>query len=61
MQKLNSEPFANILSFSTQHSYKLTDHQGITFLANYLSNQAQNATVVSFNEYNIDLGYTYTF
>lgn len=61
MQKLNSEPFADILNFSTQHSYKITEHHGLTFLANYMSNQAKNATAVSFNEYNIDLGYTYTF
>ena len=61
MQKLNSEPFADILSFSTQHSYKLTEHHGITFLANYISNQAKAASAVSFTEYNIDLGYTYTF
>lgn len=61
MQKLNSEPFATILNFSTQHSFKITDHHGLTFLANYLSNQAKNTPAVSFNEYNIDLGYTYTF
>ena len=61
MQKLNSEPFADILNFSTQHSYKITDHHGLTFLANYLSNQAKTTTAVSFTEYNIDLGYTYTF
>jgi hypothetical protein len=60
-QQLNSEPYADVLTFSTQHSYKVTAHHGITFLVNYVSNNAKKAPAVSFNEYNIDLGYTYTF
>lgn len=60
-QKLNSEPFSQMLTISSQNSYKITNHHGVTFLVQYLNNQAKNNAFNSFIEYNIDLGYTYTF
>ena len=60
-QKLNSEPFSQMLTISSQNSYKITNHHGVTFLVQYLNNQAKNNAFNSFTEYNIDLGYTYTF
>ena len=59
--QLNGFAFATILNFSTQHNYSLTQHHGISLLANYLDNKAKVAASDSFTEYNIDLGYTYTF
>jgi hypothetical protein len=60
-QKLNSEPFSQMLTISSQNSYKITDHHGVTLVAQYLDNQAKSSSFNSFSEYNIDLGYTYTF
>lgn len=60
-QKLNGAHFADILNVTFQNSYKLNDHHGLTLLGVYLDNKAKTPTGVSFNEYNIDLGYTYTF
>ena len=60
-QKINSENFADIMNFSLQNTYKINDHNGITLQANYLDNKAKTDTGFSFTEYNIDLGYTYTF
>lgn len=61
MHELNSAPFATILNLSSQHNYALTQHHGIALQFNLLSNQAKVAGADSFTEYNIDLGYTYTF
>ena len=33
----------------------------LTLMGVYLDNKAKTPTGISFNEYNIDLGYTYTF
>ena len=60
-QKLNGEPFADILNVALQNTYNLNLHHGLTLRGTYLDNKAKNGTGVSFNEYNIDLGYTYTF
>lgn len=60
-QKLNAEPFSQMLTISSQNSYKITTHHGVTLLVQYLNNQAKTAAFNSFTEYNIDLGYTYTF
>ncbi|HOZ76236.1 MAG TPA: hypothetical protein PLS51_07360 [Flavobacterium sp.] len=61
MHELNSAPFATILNLSSQHNYALTQHHGIALQFNFLSNQAKVVGTDSFTEYNIDLGYTYTF
>ena len=60
-QTLNSEAFATILNLSTQHGYKITKNHGINFLVNYLSTTSKTTASNSFTEFNIDLGYTYTF
>ncbi|WP_395045962.1 hypothetical protein [Flavobacterium sp.] len=60
-QKLNHENFADIINVTFQNTYKINDHHGITLLGIYLDNKAKVPTGISFNEYNIDLGYTYTF
>ncbi len=59
--QLNNEPFANIINFSSQNSYAINQHHGLNFLVNFISNESKISTVDSFTEYNIDLGYTYTF
>lgn len=59
--QLNGSPFATILNCTSQNSYNLNRHHGINLLINYLSNQTKTKTSDSFEEYNIDLGYTYTF
>lgn len=61
MHELNSAPFASILNVSSQHNYTLTAHHGVALQFNFLSNTAKAAGSDSFTEYNIDLGYTYTF
>lgn len=60
-QKLNGENFATILNVTLQNTYKFNEHHGITLLGVYLDNAAKTATGITFSEYNIDLGYTYTF
>lgn len=60
-QKLNGEKFANILNITVQNTYKITEHHGLTLLGVYLDNTSKNSTGITFKEYNIDLGYTYTF
>lgn len=60
-QKINHENFADILNFVLQNTYKINNHNGITLQANYLDNKAKTDNGFSFTEYNIDLGYTYTF
>lgn len=60
-QKLNSEAFSQTLTISSQNTYKITNHHGVTFLVQYLNSQAKTSAFDSFTEYNIDLGYTYTF
>jgi hypothetical protein len=59
--RIEQRPFATILNLSSQHNYALTQHHGIALQFNLLSNQAKVAGADSFTEYNIDLGYTYTF
>ncbi|MFT3795003.1 hypothetical protein [Flavobacterium sp.] len=61
MHELNSDPFADILNITSQHNYNLTSHHGLTLLFNFLSNKGKIPSSESFTEYNIDLGYTYTF
>lgn len=61
LHDLNSQPFAAILNISSQHNYNLTSHHGLALTFNFLSNQGKIASSESFTEYNIDLGYTYTF
>jgi hypothetical protein len=61
IHKLNSAPFADIINISSQHNYNLTKHHGLALIFNFLSNQGKIPTSESFTEYNIDLGYTYTF
>ena len=60
-QKLNHENFADILNITFQNTFKLNDHHGLTLMCVYLENKAKALTGISFTEYNIDLGYTYTF
>lgn len=60
-QKLNGKSFADILNITLQNTYNFDQHHGLTLRGTYLDNKAKSATGISFNEYNIDLGYTYTF
>ena len=59
--QLNNDPFANIINVSSQNSYAINQHHGLNFLVNFINNESKISTVDSFTEYNIDLGYTYTF
>ncbi len=61
IHKLNSLPFAEILNVSSQHNFNLTAHHGLALTFNYLNNQGKIPSSESFTEYNLDLGYTYTF
>jgi hypothetical protein len=61
IHELNSMPFADIINISSQHNYNLTSHHGIALIFNFLSNRGKIPASDSFTEYNIDLGYTYTF
>ncbi|VXB22589.1 conserved hypothetical protein [Flavobacterium sp. 9AF] len=60
-QLLNKEEFANIFNFSLQSNYKINDHHGLALMGMFLDNQSKNINNSSFREFNIDLGYTYTF
>ncbi|RTY91380.1 hypothetical protein [Flavobacterium sp. GT3R68] len=60
-QKINHENFADIVNLTFQNTYKLNEHHGLTLLGIYIDNKAKTPTGISFSEYNIDLGYTYTF
>ncbi|SHI33963.1 hypothetical protein [Flavobacterium terrae] len=60
-QKLNGEYFADILNITLQDTYNFNQHHGLTLRGVYLDNTAKSTTGISFKEYNIDLGYTYTF
>lgn len=60
-QKLNHEAYADILNFTWVNTVKLNNHHGLTLTAVYLDNTSKIQDGITFNEYNIDLGYTYTF
>jgi len=60
-QKIEHVHFADILNINLTNNIKLNDHHGISILGNYLNNMAKTTTAIPFSEYNIDLGYTYTF
>lgn len=60
-QKLNGDNFADILNLTFQGMYSLDQHNGLTLRSTYLNNKTKTSTGISFTEYNIDLGYTYTF
>lgn len=61
LHDLNSQPFADILNISSQHNFSLTEHHGLALSFNFLSNKGKIIDAETFTEYNIDLGYTYTF
>lgn len=60
-QKLNNEDFAKILNISLQNIFRFDEHNGISLNGFYLKSNSDHPTGIKFNEYNIDLGYTYTF
>lgn len=60
-QTLNQQKFADIINVTVQNTFKVNDHHGFSLLGVFLNNTAKTNTAVSFREYNIDLGYTYTF
>lgn len=60
-QKLNEEDFAKILNINFQNVFRLDRHHGITINGVYLKSDSKHQNGIDFNEYNIDLGYTYTF
>lgn len=60
-QKLNHEPYADILNFSLVNTFKFNQHHGLTLTGVYIDNKSKIPAGITFNEYNIDLGYTYTF
>lgn len=60
-QTLNQQKFADIINVTVQNTFKINDHHGFSLLGVFLNNTAKTNTAVSFREYNIDLGYTYTF